>query len=114
MMGTLIFLMSSDAVGEINFASFRSRVSFQPGMEIHWKNKRHAKRERKKKTGKRKKKETGRDRATVMTERITDRASCKSINSLFTRVRSRRDIYVHISFILACTRAAEQFRHLQY
>jgi hypothetical protein len=92
-MGTLIFLMSSDAVGEINFASFRSRVSFQPGMEIHWKNKRHGKREGKKKA---REKGTGRDRATVMTERITDRASCKSINSLFTHVRSLVEIFMCI------------------
>jgi len=81
-------------------------------MEIHWKNKRHGKREGKKKTGETGKRDCGRDRATVMTEQITDRASCKSINSLFTHVRSRRDIYVHISFILACTRAAGQFDRL--
>lgn len=49
-MGTLIFLMSSDAVGEINFASFRPGF-ISSWLEIHWKNKRHDKRERKKKTG---------------------------------------------------------------
>lgn len=48
-MGTLIFLMSSDAVGEINFASFRPGFHFNPKLEIHWENKRHDKRGRKKK-----------------------------------------------------------------
>lgn len=59
MMDTLIFLMSSDAVGEINFASFHPGFHFNLGSEIHWKNKRHDKREMKKKTEEREKKGHG-------------------------------------------------------
>lgn len=95
-MGTLIFLMSSDAVGEINFASFRPGF-ISTRLEIHWKNKRHDKRERKKKAGEWKKKREGRARWSDRWWQDESQTvpSCKSINGSFTRVTHRTFLRVY-------------------
>lgn len=106
-MGSLIFLMSSDAVGEINFASFRPGF-ISSRLEIHWKNKRHDKRERKKKAGEWEKKREGEEgRGGATGDDRTNHGRCPAANqsTVLLLVSHIVHFYVYISFKLICRRA---------